>query len=43
MKCLEDRVTKVDDLGNEKCRIDRFRTVKHKDYVIIDYVADDPS
>ena len=31
MKCLEDRVTKVDDLGNEECRIERFRTVTHKD------------
>ena len=35
MKCLEDRVTKVDDLGNEKCRIDRFRPVKHKDKKIM--------
>ena len=43
MKCLEDRVTKVDEYGNEKCKIDRFRTATYKDYVIIDYVSDDPS
>jgi len=34
MKSMEDRVTKVDELGNEKCRVDKFRTVRHKDYLL---------